>query len=52
MADSCGCLYDFCSAVNLETHPRGGGYGDPFERNPESVRNDVVQQLISIEKAK
>ena len=24
MSDSCGCLYDFCSAVNLETHPRGG----------------------------
>jgi N-methylhydantoinase B len=24
MADSCGCLYDFCSAVNMETHPRGG----------------------------
>lgn len=32
--------------------PSGGGYGDPFERNPESVRNDVVQQLISIEKAR
>lgn len=24
IADSCGCLYDFCSAVNLDTHPRGG----------------------------
>jgi len=24
MADSCGNIYDFCSAVNLETHPRGG----------------------------
>lgn len=24
MADSCGCLYDFCSAVNRDTHPRGG----------------------------
>lgn len=24
MADSCGCLYDFCSAVNIDTHPRGG----------------------------
>lgn len=27
MADSCGCLYDFCSAVNMETHPRGGEVG-------------------------
>lgn len=24
MSDSCGCLYDFCSAVNMDTHPRGG----------------------------
>jgi len=24
MADSCGTIYDFCSAINLETHPRGG----------------------------
>ncbi len=24
MADSCGNIYDFCSAINLETHPRGG----------------------------
>ncbi len=23
MADSCGCLYDFCSAENVETHPGG-----------------------------
>ena len=22
MADSCGTLYDFCTAINLETHPR------------------------------
>lgn len=27
IADSCGCIYDFCSAVNLETHPRGGEIG-------------------------
>ncbi|QBP42514.1 hydantoinase B/oxoprolinase family protein [Paenisporosarcina antarctica] len=24
IADSCGCLYDFCSAINMETHPNGG----------------------------
>lgn len=32
--------------------PGGGGYGNPFERNPELVREDVIQQLISVEKAK
>lgn len=24
IADSCGCSYDFCSAINKETHPNGG----------------------------
>ena len=32
--------------------PSGGGYGNPFERYPEMVREDVVQQLISIEGAR
>ncbi|GIN93806.1 5-oxoprolinase [Siminovitchia terrae] len=27
IADSCGCIYDFCSAINLDTHPRGGEVG-------------------------
>ena len=27
MADSCGCVYDFCSAKNIETHP-GGDVGN------------------------
>jgi N-methylhydantoinase B len=27
MADSCGCIYDFCSARNVETHP-GGDVGN------------------------
>lgn len=27
MADSCGCLYDFCSAKNIQTHP-GGDVGN------------------------
>ncbi len=27
IADSCGCLYDFCSAINMDTHPRGGEVG-------------------------
>ncbi|MBU8849801.1 MAG: hydantoinase B/oxoprolinase family protein [Desulfobacterales bacterium] len=30
----------------------GGGYGDPFERNPEAVERDVQYGYVSIEKAK
>ena len=29
----------------------GGGYGDPFEREPEKVREDVIDRLISLEHA-
>ncbi|MCX6008788.1 MAG: hydantoinase B/oxoprolinase family protein, partial [Chloroflexi bacterium] len=28
------------------------GFGDPFERNPEKVREDVRNELVSIQKAK
>lgn len=27
--------------------PGGGGWGDPLERDPESVRHDVIEELIS-----
>ncbi len=30
----------------------GGGWGDPFERDPEKVRWDVVEGLVSIERAR
>lgn len=30
----------------------GGGYGDPFERDPELVRRDVLYGYVSIEKAR
>ena len=30
----------------------GGGYGDPFLRDPEAVRQDVLRGLISIERAR
>src|SRR5262244_187749 len=30
----------------------GGGWGDPLERDPEQVRWDVVEELISIESAR
>jgi N-methylhydantoinase B len=29
----------------------GGGYGDPFERDPEMVRLDVIRRYVSPEKA-
>jgi N-methylhydantoinase B len=28
--------------------PGGGGIGDPFERDPEAVRNDVRNELVSV----
>ena len=31
--------------------PAGGGYGDPLERDPEAVLDDVVDGLISRESA-
>jgi N-methylhydantoinase B len=30
----------------------GGGWGDPFARDPELVRQDVARRLVSIEGAK
>ena len=32
--------------------PGGGGWGNPFEREPEKVRWDVLEGLVSIERAK
>jgi N-methylhydantoinase B len=32
--------------------PGGGGYGDPFEREPEAVLEDVLNGYVSIEAAK
>ena len=32
--------------------PGGGGWGNPKERNPESVLRDVIIGLVSIERAK
>jgi N-methylhydantoinase B/oxoprolinase/acetone carboxylase alpha subunit len=30
---------------------RGGGYGDPLEREPEQVREDVLSQSVVFERA-
>ena len=32
--------------------PGGGGWGDPRTRDPEAVRSDVVEGLVSIERAR
>ena len=32
--------------------PGGGGWGDPLERNPETVRLDVVRSLVSLDAAR
>ena len=29
----------------------GGGYGDPFEREPDAVAHDVAEGYVSVEKA-
>jgi N-methylhydantoinase B/oxoprolinase/acetone carboxylase alpha subunit len=33
--------------LHVET-PGGGGYGDPFERDPEAVRQDVHDRRITL----
>jgi len=37
--------------VSMRT-PGGGGYGDPLEREPDSVLRDVVQEKVSLERAR
>lgn len=32
--------------------PGGGGYGDPLERDPEAVRADAEEDLITVERAR
>ena len=32
--------------------PGGGGLGDPLERDPELVRQDVLDGLVSVEQAR
>ena len=33
--------------VFVATGPAGGGYGDPFERDPQAVLDDVMDGLVS-----
>lgn len=39
------------SQIDLNT-PGGGGYGNPFERDPQMVLNDVVHGYVSIKAAR
>lgn len=39
------------SVILLETPGGGGGYGDPLERDPERVINDVLDGYVSLESA-
>jgi N-methylhydantoinase B len=32
--------------------PSGGGYGDPFKRKPEAVLDNVLDGLITVERAR
>jgi N-methylhydantoinase B len=32
--------------------PGGGGFGDPLERDPDLVRADVLNELVSLEGAR
>jgi N-methylhydantoinase B len=36
--------------VSIQT-PGGGGYGDPLEREPENVLEDVRNEKVSVRKA-
>ena len=32
--------------------PGGGGWGDPMKRDPEAVRRDVIEELVSLRRAR
>jgi N-methylhydantoinase B len=38
---------DVCEIVSQG----GGGFGDPFERDPEQIMRDVADELVSVDKA-
>ena len=39
-------------AILVAVGPSGGGYGNPFERDPKKVLDDVLDELITAETAK
>jgi N-methylhydantoinase B len=40
------------NSVALVVTAGGGGWGDPLERDPEKVRYDVLEELVSLESAR
>ena len=38
--------------IEITTAGGGGGYGNPLERDPEVVRWDVINGLVSLEHAR
>lgn len=50
-----GAIFSNVPIVSGDTFTRpsagGGGYGDPLERDPEAVREDVADGYVSIERA-
>ncbi|PJF39713.1 MAG: hydantoinase B/oxoprolinase family protein [Chloroflexi bacterium] len=49
-----GAIYDYFQPedVLINNSGGGGGWGDPFKRDPEKVLNDVINDFVSIESAK
>lgn len=49
----CGSFFEYKAGDWKEEYIQGGGgFGDPFERDPEVVRKNVRDELVSIEKAR
>jgi N-methylhydantoinase B len=49
-----GAIYDHFNAedVLINNSGGGGGWGNPFERDPENVLWDVVNEYVSLESAR
>ncbi|MDP7651252.1 MAG: hydantoinase B/oxoprolinase family protein, partial [Rhodospirillales bacterium] len=47
----CQCEVEAGARFVLRTRG-GGGWGDPFRRDPEKIRWDVVEGLLSLERAR
>lgn len=47
------CEFDLKNGDALYiSHGGGGGYGDPLERDPQSVQDDLIDGLLSVEAAR
>jgi N-methylhydantoinase B len=48
-----GAIYDYFEAEDVLSNNSGGGggWGDPLERDPERVLNDVLNDFVSLESA-